>query len=69
MPSGLQNFAEMQFEGGGSQSVSIQYLAMVAQVAGDVTGDEQCLQLAKLIGDKGDQPQQQPQQGVINGAA
>ena len=52
----------MQFEGDGSQSVSIQYLAMVAQVTGDITGDEQCLQLAQLIGQKGEPQQQQPQQ-------
>jgi hypothetical protein len=54
MPSGLQNYAEMSFEGAGSQSASIQYLAMVAQVVGEVTGDPQCQQLAQLIGEKGE---------------
>ena len=49
MASGLQHYAEMQFEGGGSQSASMKYLAMVAQVVGEATQDEQLLAIAKQL--------------------
>lgn len=49
MAGGLQNYAELPFQGGGSQSASMKYLAIVAKVVGDATGDEQLLQIVAAL--------------------
>lgn len=73
MPSGLENFAQMEFEGSGSQSQSMGYLIMVAKVVGEITRDEQLLAIAQELGKmqqpapQGPQDQQGPQ-GPMPGA-
>lgn len=46
MPSGLQQFSDVKFSGGGSKTISIRYIIMVASITGEATGDEQCLAIA-----------------------
>ena len=47
--SGFISMAELKFEGQGSQSESLKYLVMVAQVTGEATGDQELLAIAKQL--------------------
>lgn len=61
MASAFDNIAGVKFTGQGSQSASLDYLIMVAQVVGEITGDQQLLAIAQqLPGLK--PPEQAPQQ-------
>ena len=77
MPSGLQQFSDVQFQGEGSRTISMRYIIACASIVGEATGDEQCLAIAdglsRLTGysrkRNGDDPLAAALEGVAPGSS
>jgi hypothetical protein len=52
MPSALGMMGQSKVQAAGGQDIMLRYIAMVAKIAGDITKDEQLLQIAAAMGEK-----------------